>query len=222
MRSLLSLFRRDIKAGLAAGSGIGVSLLFFITVTALTPFAIGADKAALAQAGFGLLWFFALLALLLGLDRLFQTDKEDGSLDILLSSADFSALALLVFVKAAAHWVITVLPLMPAALILSLLLQADYAHALAITAALLLGTPALTFIGAAGAALTAALPRGGALLTVLVLPLTVPVLIFGLAAAEALAAGGAKQPLWLLAACTLFFSFAGPIAAAAALKFTAE
>jgi len=217
-----NLFFRDIKAAVKAGGAISISLLFFLSVIVLSPFALGAEKALLARAAPGLLWFFALLAVLLGLDRLFQIDKEDGSLDIMLAAGDFSSLAVMVWVKAAAHWVSAVLPLIIAAPVLALLLCPDWRQALALTASLACGTPAITFIGALGAALTAALPRGGVLLAVLVLPLVIPVIIFGIAAAAALAAGAALQPLYFLLALTLFFSLVGPAAAALALKFTAE
>jgi len=217
-----NLFIRDIKAGIKAGSAIGTSLLFFLSVILLSPFALGTEKTMLIKAGPGLLWFFALLAVLLGLDRLFQTDKEDGSLDIILAAGDFSSLTVMILVKSAAHWVSTVLPLIAAAPVLSLLLNPDWRQAAALTASLALGTPAITFIGALGAALTAALPRGGVLLAVLVLPLIIPVIIFGIAASAALVAGTALQPLYFLLALTLFFGLIGPAAAALALKFTAE
>lgn len=217
-----SLFCRDIKAALAAGSGISVSWLFFCSAIMLLPFAGSASAAFFAQAGPGLLWLFALLSVLLGLDRLFQTDKEDGSLDILLASADFTALTLAVFSKIAAHWTVAVLPLVLAAPVLSLLLNLDWAHAGAACLSLMLGTPAIAAVGAVGAALTVSLPRGGVLLSVLVLPLTVPIIIFGIAAAAQLAEGGSPEPLYLLLALSLFFTFAAPPAAAAALRNLTE
>jgi len=214
----ISLFCRDLRAAFKAGSGISISLLFFLSAVILTPFALGANTKALAQAGPGLLWFFALLAILLGLDRLFKTDLDSGALDILLSSLDFSGLTLAVAAKIAAHWVCAILPLIIAAPFLAALLGADLPHAAGAALSLLLGTPAIACIGAAGAALTAALPRGGVLLSVLALPLAVPVIIFGAASAPALTAGGSFEPLYWLAALSLFFAFIGPIAAACALK----
>jgi len=219
---MAAIFRRDLRAALQEGSGIGVSLLFFVSALILTPFAFGPGGPALARAGPGLLWIFALLAILLGLDRLFKADKASGALDILLAETDFTGLALAAAAKIAAHWVSAVLPLILAAPFLALLLKADAAHALAAAASLALGTPAIAAIGAAGAALTVALPRGGMLLSALVLPLVIPVIIFGAATAEALAAGGSLEPLYLLLALSLFFIFLGPIAAAAALRFSAE
>lgn len=216
-----NMFLRDIQTAWTTGSSAGIGLLFFLSSALLIPFALGADKIALKSAA-GLLWLFALLAVLLGLDRLFCPDKEDGSLDILLCSADFPALTFAIIGKIAAHWVTSALPLVLAAPVFSLLLNPDIYYAAAICFALAIGTPAILCIGACGAALTCALPRGGVLLTVLILPLVIPVIIFGIAATHALAAGGALQPLYFLAALTLFFAFICPIAAALTLKWTAE
>ncbi|MER2634563.1 MAG: heme exporter protein CcmB, partial [Rhizobiaceae bacterium] len=174
----------------------------------------------LARIGPAILWTGALLAALLGLDRLFQIDREDGALDLFLIGRDWLSLTGVVLVKCLAHWTVSALPLVVAAPALGLLLNMDATAILATTATLLVGTPAVTLIGAAGAAVASGLPRGGLLVSVLVLPLTIPVLIFGIAASYA--AVNEPDPFWppflILAALTLFFSVIGPVAAAVALR----
>jgi len=218
-----AIFIRDVKTAVKAGSGIDVSLIFFLSAIVLLPFAIGISPALSAKIGAGLLWLFALLSILLGLDRLFQADLDDGSLDIALSGSDFSALILLIYAKIAAHWVTSVLPLISAALPLSLLLNMSAAQAYGACLSLLIGTPAIAALGALGTALTAALPRGGgALLTVLILPLAIPLIIFGIASAQFMAQGGSPQPLYWLSALSLFFVFIGGFGAGAALRLLPE
>ncbi|WP_292228920.1 heme exporter protein CcmB, partial [Mesorhizobium sp.] len=162
----------------------------------------------------------ALLACLLGLDRLFQADREDGSLDLLVLNGDRHMLALTVLTKCLAHWAGSVLPLVVAAPLLGLFMNMEPLGIGATALTLLIGTPAITFIGAAGAAVAVALPRGGLLISVLVLPLTIPVLIFGVSASYGAVADPAPflQPFLILAALTLFLAVVGPLAAALALR----
>jgi len=218
------LFLRDIKLAFASGNNLVISILFFLAVVVITPFGVGPSGELLSRIGAGIVWIAALLAVLLGLDRLFQTDKEDGSLDLMIMGADFSTLALAVFVKCLAHWAGTVLPLIIISPFLTLLLNMESAASRATTLTLLLGTPAITLIGAVGAALTVALPHGGVILSVIVLPLTIPVIIFGVSAVYAVttAALNPVTPLLFLIALTLFFAAIGPVATAAALKYTSE
>jgi len=196
--------------------------LFFLVVVSMIPFAIGPDLALLARIGPAILWLGALLASLLALDRLFATDYEDGSLDLLMMGG--MPLELAVATKAIAHWITTGLPLVIIAPLLGLMLNVDL-HALGwLALTLAAGTPALTFLGLIGAALSVALRRGGLLLAVLVLPLTVPVLIFGVAATNAAITGPAPfgPPFTILCALSLASLVLGPIAAAAVLRHGLE
>ena len=208
--ALAALLRRDLRLALRAGGGAPVSLLFFLLVITVVPFAVGPDLALLRRIGPAILWLAALLSTLLGLDRLFATDHEDGSLDLLLTSA--VPLELAVLAKALAHWLTTGLPLALATPVLGLLLGLDPTAGAGIAATLLVGTPALTALGAVGAALTATIRRGGLILSILVLPLMVPTLIFGVAAA------GGGPALLMLAALSLGALAVGVPAAAAALR----
>jgi heme exporter protein B len=215
---LWAVFRRDLLLAGRAGGGGALGVVFFLSMVTVLPFAIGPDLNLLARIGPAILWIAALLSGLLGLDRLFQADEEDGSLDQFRLS--HAPLELLVLVKCCAHWCVTGLPLVIAAPLFGLMLAQD-APALGGTAlSLLVGTPALTFLGAIGAALTVSLRRGGLLLSVLVIPLAIPVLIFGVSAAQA-AAGGTVPfltPLLILCALSLASMARAPIAAAAALR----
>jgi heme exporter protein B len=197
-------------------------VLFFLTVVTLVPFAIGPDLALLRRIGPAILWLGALLASLLALDRLFATDHEDGSLDLILMARP--PLEMVVATKALAHWVTTGLPLIIASPILGLFLNLEPASLAATALTLLVGTPALTFIGVIGAALATALRRGGLLLPVLVLPLTIPVLIFGVAATNAAVVGPMpfETPFTILCALTLVSVVIGPFAAAATLRHGME
>jgi heme exporter protein B len=218
MRALRALLARDMRIAVRIGGGALMGVLFFLTVVTLMPFAIGPDLALLRRIGPAILWIGALLASLLALDRLFAADYEDGSLDLILMGA--SPLELTVAVKGLAHWLTTGLPLVVAVPVLGLLLNLEPAAIGAVALTLLVGTPALTFIGLVGAALAVALRRGGLLLPVLVLPLTVPVLIFGVAAANAAIVGPVPfgTPFTILCALTLMSLVIGPVAAAATLR----
>jgi heme exporter protein B len=198
-----------------------MGVLFFLIVVTLMPFAIGPDLPLLQRIGPAILWLGALLASLLTLDRLFAADAEDGSLDLLLMG--HAPLELAVLAKAAAHWITTGLPLVIAAPLLGLFLNLDAGASGAVALTLLAGTPALTGIGLVGAALSVALRRGGLLLPVLILPLTVPVLIFGVAASNAAVTGlSFGAPFLILCALTLGSLVVGPFAAAAALRHGVE
>jgi heme exporter protein B len=214
MRALLL---RDLRLALRSAGGFGLSLAFFLILVLLVPFAVGPDTARLSAIAPGILWLGALLACLLSLDRLFQLDWEDGALDLLATAP--LPLPAAVLAKAAAHWLTTGLPLTLIAPILGLLLNLAPPAYPALVATLALGTPALSLLGAFGAALTVGLKRGGLLLSLLVLPLYIPTLIFGaLAVARAGAGMGWETPLVLTAAVTALCAGLVPWAAAAALR----
>ena len=218
MTALAALLARDIRLAVRVGGGALIGVLFFLLVVAIIPFAIGPDLALLARIGPAILWLGALLASLLGLDRLIASDHEDGSLDLILSAQ--TPLELTMAGKAIAHWLTTGLPLVVATPLLGLLLNLDPIATGAVALTLAAGTPALTFIGLVGAALTVALRRGGLLLAVLILPLTIPVLIFGVAASNAAIVGPIPfgTPFTILCALTMMSAVVGPIAAAATLR----
>jgi heme exporter protein B len=211
-----------MRLAVRIGGGALMGVLFFLIVVTLVPFAVGPDLAQLRRIGPAVLWIGALLASLLALDRLFAADHEDGSLDVLLMG--HTPLELAVLVKALAHWITTGLPLVLAAPLLGLFLNLEPLAIGAVALTLLIGTPALTCIGLIGAALSVALRRGGLLLPVLVLPLTVPVLIFGVAAANAAIVGPVPfgAPFLILCALSLGSLVLGPFAAAAALRHGLE
>ena len=221
MSAFASLLVRDIRVAVRLGGGALMGALFFLIVVTMMPFAIGPDMALLARIGPAILWLGALLASLLALDRLFATDHDDGSLDLLMMGT--MPLELAVAAKAIAHWLTTVLPLVIISPLLGLMLNVELGAMGWVALTLFAGTPALTFIGLIGAALSVALRRGGLLLAVLVLPLTVPVLIFGVAAANAAIIGlGFGAPLTILCALSLASFVLGPFAAAAALRHGLE
>ena len=214
MRALLL---RDLRLAIRAGGGFGLSLAFFLIVTTLVPFGVGPEGGTLARIAPGILWLGALLSCLLSLDRIFALDREDGSLDLLATSP--APMEGVVAIKAAAHWLTTGLPLTFVAPALGLLLNLAPSGYGWLMLSLAIGTPALSLIGAFGAALTVGLKRGGLLLSLLVLPLYVPTLIYG---AE-LARRGAEclpvlTPLLMLAGITLGTAALLPFAAAAAIR----
>lgn len=211
MRVFWAVLLRDLRLGLRAGAGFGLGLMFFASVVSVMPFALGPDLALLSRLGPAILWISALLALLLGLDRVFQNDFEDGALDALLAApCPFEVVAL---AKAVAHWLTSALPLVCAAPLLGLLLDMEPETLVRTSASLLIGTPALTLLGVLGAALTVGLKRGGVLIPVLMLPLAVPVLIFGVAASA-----GGSAPLLFLASFSLMSLAMVPFAVAAVLR----
>jgi len=216
--ALLALFAHELRIAARIGGGSATGLVFFLILVSIIPFALGPDLNLLARIGPAIVWIAALLSTLLGLDRLFQSDEDDGTLDLLLTAA--TPLELIVLVKCAAHWLTTALPLIMATPLFALMLAQDGMSLVALPLTLLVGTPALTLLGAIGAALTVSLRRGGLLMAVLILPLTIPVLIFGVSAAEA-ALGGTiafTTPLSILAALSLAALGGAPFAAAAALR----
>lgn len=219
---MIALFFRDLKLSVRAGGGAMIGVLFFMTVVAVIPFGVGPDLNLLSRIGPAILWIGALLASLLGLDRLFQAEREDGSLDLIMMQE--TPLLLAVLVKCAAHWTATGLPLVIASPFLGLFMNMDEGAIGATMVTLLAGTPAITFIGAVGAAVAVALPRGGLLVSILVLPLAIPVLIFGVSAVYAAIEDPAPflPPFMILMAITLFFAVIGPVAAAAALRHSAD
>jgi len=218
MSALAALLVRDVRLAVRLGGGAPMGVLFFLIVVTLVPFALGPDMALLRRIGPAILWLGALLASLLALDRLFAADYEDGSLDLILMST--VPLELAVGAKALAHWLTTGLPLVIAVPVLALFLDLEPLAMGAVALTLLVGTPALTFIGAVGAALAVTLRRGGLILPILILPLTVPVLIFGVSAANAAVVGPVPfgTPFTILCGLSLISFIIGPFAAAAALR----
>ena len=218
MSPFLALLTRDMRLAVRVGGGALMGALFYFIMVAMMPFAIGPDLNLLARIGPAILWLGALLASLLALDRLFATDHDDGSLDLLMMGG--MPLELAVAAKAIAHWLTTALPLIVITPVLGLMLNVEMSAMGWVALTLLAGTPALTFIGLIGAALAVALRRGGLLLAVLVLPLTIPVLIFGVSAASAASGGAAPlaASLTMLCALSLAAIALAPFAAAAALR----
>ncbi len=211
------LLIRDLVLAVRAGGGFGLGLAFFLIVVVLVPFGVGPEAALLSRIAPGILWIGALLASLLSLDRIFQLDFEDGSLDLLATAP--IPMEGVVAVKALAHWLTTGLPLVLAAPVLGILLNLPQPGYGWLVLSLAVGTPALSMIGAFGAALTVGLKRGGLLLSLLVLPLYVPTLIYGTEVARRGAAGlELATPLALLAGITLASVALLPFAASAALR----
>jgi heme exporter protein B len=205
------------RLSLRSGGGPLIGLVFFLAVVTIVPFGVGPDLKLLARIGPAILWIGALLATLLGLDRLFQDDRDDGSLDLLMLAGP--PLEIVVLAKCLGHWLATGLPLVIAAPVLGLLLGVEPAGLGAVTLTLLVGSPGLTLIGAIGAALLTALGRGGLLVAVLVLPFTIPVLIFGVSATGAVMLSGTFLPPFLiLIAITLVAMVVATVAGAAALR----
>ncbi|MDR7037581.1 MULTISPECIES: heme exporter protein CcmB [Methylobacterium] len=220
IRAFRALVARDLTLAARVGGSGTLSLVFFLMIVALVPFALGPDLNLLSRIGPAILWLAAVLATLIGLDRLFQADEEDGSLDLMTGAP--APLELVVLAKVAAHWLTTGLPLALASPLFGLLVALDGTAMAATALTLLVGTPALTFVGAVGAALTASIRRGGLILAVLVLPLMIPTLIFGVSAAQS-ALGGTvpfATPLTILAALSLIAAVIGTFAAAAALRWS--
>ena len=222
MTPLTALLVRDMRIAVRVGGGALIGVLFFVVVVTLTPFAVGPDLALLKRIGPAILWLAALLASLLALDRLFASDHEDGSLDLILTGR--APLELVIATKGLAHWLTTAVPLIVAAPLIGLLLDIEPPAQAGLLLTLLVGTPALTFVGIVGAAIAVTLRRGGLLLAIIVLPLTVPILIFGVAAANAAVAGPVPfgTPFTVLCALTLASLVVGPFAAAAALRLDIE
>ncbi len=214
---MIALLARDLRLAIRAGGGFGLGLAFFLLLAVIVPLGVGPEPATLAKIAPGILWVGALLSCLLSLDRIFALDFEDGSLDLLASSP--LPMEGAVAVNALAHWLVTGLPLVLAAPVLGVLLNLPVPGYAWLVLSLALGTPALSIIGAFGAALTVGLKRGGLLMSLLVLPLYMPTLIFGAEVVKRGAAGMAvATPLALLAAITAGALALLPFAAAAAIR----
>lgn len=217
MKGFWAIVGRDLKLATRIGGDALTLVLFFVMVGSIVPFAIGPDKAMLAKLAPGLTWIAAFLSLLLGLDRLFRNDAEDGSLQLFGFSR--TPLEAIVAAKVIAHWLLTALPLIVATPVLAVLLNMDMETWLRTVLSLLLGTPGLVALGAMGAAVTVSLPRGGLIAPVLILPLAIPLLIFGSAAISGQQAGAA---MLFLAAISLVLLAVAPFAAALALRVSEE
>jgi heme exporter protein B len=214
---MIALLSQDLRLAIRAGGGFGLGLAFFLLVAVIVPLGVGPEPATLAKIAPGILWVGALLSCLLSLDRIFALDFEDGSLDLLATSPVPMEGA--VAVKALAHWLVTGLPLVLVAPVLGVLLNLPGQGYVWLVISLALGTPALSIIGAFGAALTVGLKRGGLLMSLLVLPLYMPTLIFGAEVVKRGAVGMAVgTPLALLAAITAGSLALLPFAASAAIR----
>ena len=216
-----TVLRRDLRIAMRQKSDVLMSLVFFVVVASLFPLAIGPETALLRRIAPGILWVGALLAAVLSLQRLFTTDHADGSLEQMVLSP--TPLAVTVLAKTLAHWLLAGLPLVLVGPVLGLQFDLDARALGLLTLSLLLGTPVLSLVGSVGAALTLGVRGGGVLLALLVLPLYVPVLIFGAGAVEADAAGlNASGHLLLLGAMLVLSTFFAPLAATAALRISLE
>ncbi|WP_341703138.1 heme exporter protein CcmB [Ferrovibrio sp.] len=221
MTAFWAIVRRDLWLGLGAQGAALNTLLFFVLAVSLFPLGVGPEPQVLARIAAGVIWVAALLAAMLSLDRLFQADHEDGTLDLLAQAP--LALAMTALAKTLAHWLSTGLPLAVIAPLLAVLMQMESAAIPVLLLALLLGTPSLSLIGAIGAALTLGARRGAILVPLITLPLVVPVLIFGVGAVEAAAYGLTAQPhLLLLAAFFAGSLVLSPFAIAGAIKLALE
>ncbi len=217
--ALLALLRRDLQLAYRHRGEMLNPLIFFVIVVSLFPLGISPESSVLATLAPGVIWIAALLSVLLSLDSVFRSDFEDGSLEQLLLSP--YPLTVLLLAKMAAHWLVTGLPLVLAAPVLGVVMHLPAAAIPTLVATLTLGMPVLSLIGAIGMALTVGLRRGGVLLSLLVLPLYVPVLIFGATAVDAAAVGlDVSGHLALLGALLLFAVSLAPLAVAAALRIS--
>jgi heme exporter protein B len=221
MNRFAAILTRELRLSLRHGADTLAALLFFLVAAALFPLAIGPSPEVLGRLAPGIVWVCALLAALLPLDRLFGADLDDGSLDqLLLCGLPTMAIA---GAKAAAHWLVTGVPLLLAAAPIATMLRMPDAGIPTLLAGLLAGTLLLSLLGTTGAAIVLGARRGGVLLPILVLPLTTPVLIFGVAATDAAAAGLSARPHLLLLAALLAAALPlCPLAAGAALRSAVE
>jgi len=216
-----ALLRRDLRLAQRQGSDLAAILLFFLMAAALFPLGVGPDPAMLGRIAAGVIWALALLAVILSLDRLFQTDHQDGTLELILLGR--LPLPLAVLARAAAHFCLTGLPLTLAAPLIGLLLNLPPAGYLPLLGGLALGTPALRLSGAMVAALSLGARRAGSLMALLALPLYAPVLIFGVSAVEAAVNGMPARPHLLLLGALLALTLAlTPFATARALRQAVE
>lgn len=217
MSAFRALIVRDLRLAFRAGGEAMTLVLFFVMIGVIVPFAIGPERPQLMRLAPGIVWIAAFLSMLLGLDRMFRADDEDGSLALLRHAV--LPLEAVVAAKVIAHWLVTALPLLIATPVLALLLSMSWAQWGMTALGLVIGTPALVSFGAIGAAVTVGLRRGGLIAPVLILPLCIPVMIFGVGMADPLAGGGAT--LFLIALSLVVTAFA-PFAAALALRAAGE
>jgi heme exporter protein B len=218
-QAFIELLKRDLRLAMRRRAEIANPLLFFVMVIVLFPLGVGAEPNLLERMSAGVVWVAALLAALLTLDSIFRSDFEDGTLEQLLLSAQ--PLSVMVLAKVVAHWLVTGLPLLLVAPLLAMLLGMKSEAMGTLMLSLLLGTPVLSLIGAIGVALTVGLRRAGVILSLLVLPLYVPVLIFGAAAVDAAASGlPVAGQLYILAAFLAMALSLAPVAAASALRIS--
>jgi len=216
MKAFTALLIRDMRLAFRAGGGASLAAAFFALVSSLVPFGVGADLVLLWRIAGGVLWVSAALAALLSLDRLFQADFEDGSLDVLaLSPISLEAASA---AKILAHWVTTGLPLVLLSPVLGLLLNLPPRAYGALIASLAIGTPALSGVGAIGAALTLSIRRGGLILALIVLPLITPALIFGAGAVADAMDGTGRGAFLFLAAFSVAAVALSPFASAAGVR----
>jgi len=221
LKKFFLILRRELKLSVRERSESALVVLFFVLGAILFPFGVGPEPNMLARIAAGIVWVMALFAAMLSLERLFQADYEDGSLELLALTP--LPLEATVLAKAAAHWLTTALPLIVAAPIIAVMLRLPADGLATLALAMLLGTPAISLVGTVGAALILGARRGGVLLSLLVLPLMVPVLIFGAAAVDAALSGaGARPHLMILAAMSLATIVLCPFAAAASLRQALE
>jgi len=215
MTPFLALLSRDIRLAARAGGGAALALAFFAAVATLVPLGVGPELTLLMRIAGGVLWVAAVLAALLSLDRLFQADYEDGSLDLLALSMPLEVAAL---AKIAAHWLVTGLPLTVLSVPLAVMFALPFGGTLVLAVSLLIGTPAVSAIGAIGAALTLSIRRGGLILPLIVLPLLAPAVIFGSGAVLAALDGLSNGAFYFLAAFSLPAVLLSPFAAAAGVR----
>jgi len=221
LRTIAAVIRRDLLLAVRQRADVANTLLFFVVVVTMVPLGVGAEPNLLRSIAPGVVWVAALLAAILSLNRLFAADFADGTLEQMLISAE--PLPLIVLGKATAHWLVTGVPVTAIAVVLGIMFDLGAGETAALIASLALGTPVLSLIGAVGAALTLGLRGGGVLVSLLVLPLYVPVLILGAGSVEAVAAGlGAAPYLLLLGALALFAVVLTPWAVSAALRISVE
>lgn len=221
MNGFMAILQRDLRLALRQGADSVMVVAFFIVTTTLFPFGVGPEANILARIASGVIWVSALLAAMLSLERIFQADFEDGTLELLALSP--VSMEMLVLGKVLAHWLTTGLPLIIAAPLMAVMLNMDQSGFVTLMIAMLLGTPALSLIGAIGAALILGARRGGVLVSLLVLPLYIPILIFGAGAVEAALLGvSATEHLQIMGAILLLSLAATPFATAHAVRLAIE
>lgn len=218
MNAFIALLRRDLRLAMREGAALGTALGFYLVVVAMLPLGLGPDLKLLSRIAPGVLWIALLLSALLSLPRMFEADQEDGSLEVMATAS--LPLELAVAAKALAHWISTGIPLALMTPVLGLMLNLEFALSPVLVATMLAGTPAVSFLGSIGAALTLRARRGGLLLALLVLPLYVPTLIFGISAIGFASVGqdGFGASFLVLLAISVASLALAPVAAAAALR----